>query len=264
MMGGALGGAEAMVLPDLGVGFWPLVGMGAILGGTMRSPFTGVVFALELTHDVNALLPLLVAVTLAHGFTVLTLRRSILTEKVSRRGYHLSREYAIDPLEILFVREVMRRNVVVLPVDPSIETLTAALRGGPRRRQLLYPVVDGSHTLVGVATRNDVEALLQQQGTEDGRRSFTALINTTPSVAHPDEPLRSVVYRMAETGLTRFPVVGRRSRRLLGMIGLFDLLEARLRNLEAERRRDRVLPVRLILPPALARRRARAAARKTG
>jgi H+/Cl- antiporter ClcA len=33
-----------------------------------------------------------------------------LTEKVSRRGYHLSREYAVDPLEILFVREVMRTN----------------------------------------------------------------------------------------------------------------------------------------------------------
>ena len=68
--------------------------MGAILGGTMRSPFTGVVFALELTHDVNVLLPLLVAVTLAHAFTVLTLRRSILTEKVARRGFHLTREYA--------------------------------------------------------------------------------------------------------------------------------------------------------------------------
>ena len=74
--------------------------MGAILGGTMRSPLTGIVFALELTHDVNMLLPLLVAVVVAHGFTVLTLRRSILTEKISRRGFHLSREYAIDPLEI--------------------------------------------------------------------------------------------------------------------------------------------------------------------
>ena len=93
MMGGALGGMEAMFLPHEGAGFWPLVSMGAILGGTMRSPFTGVIFALELTHDVNMLLPLLLAVTIAHGFTVLTLRRSILTEKVARRGYHLSREY---------------------------------------------------------------------------------------------------------------------------------------------------------------------------
>jgi len=66
---------------------------------------------------VNAMLPLLVAVTIAHGFTVLALRRSILTEKVSRRGYHLSREYAIDPLEILFVREVMRANVTARTPD---------------------------------------------------------------------------------------------------------------------------------------------------
>src|SRR5205823_52216 len=102
MIGGALGGLEARVLPFEGAGFWPLVSMGAILGGTMRSPLTGVIFALELTHDVNVLLPLLLAVIVAHGFTVLVLRRSILTEKVSRRGYHLSREYAVDPLEILF------------------------------------------------------------------------------------------------------------------------------------------------------------------
>ena len=56
MLGGALGGVEAMFLPHQGVGFWPLISMGAILGGTMRSPFTGIVFAIELTHDFNALL----------------------------------------------------------------------------------------------------------------------------------------------------------------------------------------------------------------
>src|SRR3954463_6299204 len=119
MMGGALGGLEAMVFPAEGAGFWPLVSMGAILGGTMRSPFTGVVFALELTHDINMMVPLLLAVTIAHGFTVLTLRRSILTEKVARRGYHLSREYSVDPLEILFVREVMRSNIVALPATAT-------------------------------------------------------------------------------------------------------------------------------------------------
>ena len=110
MIGGALGGVESWFFPPKGIGFWPLVSMGAILGGTMRSPFTGMVFALELTHDVNMMLPLLVAVSIAHGFTVLVLRRSILTEKVARRGYHVSREYAVDPLEILFAREVMERE----------------------------------------------------------------------------------------------------------------------------------------------------------
>ena len=71
MMGGALGGLAALFLPNLGPGFWELVCMGAILGGTMRSPFTGVIFSLELTHDVNMLLPLLIACVIAHGFTVI-------------------------------------------------------------------------------------------------------------------------------------------------------------------------------------------------
>ena len=111
MMGAALGAVEAKFLPAEGSGFWELISFGAILGGTMRAPFTGIVFAVELTHDWNALLPLLIACTVAHGFTVLTLKRSILTEKVSRRGYHLSREYAVDPLELLFVDEVMSADV---------------------------------------------------------------------------------------------------------------------------------------------------------
>src|SRR5207249_8769632 len=68
-------------------------------------------------------------------------------------------------------------------------------------------------------------------------------------VSYPDEPLRVVVYRMAETGLTRFPVVERaETQRLAGIIVLTDLLEARARHLEAERRRESILPLRLVLP----------------
>ena len=259
LMGGALGGVEALILPDEGLGFWPLVSMGAILGGTMRSPFTGVIFALELTHDVNVLLPLLVSVTLAHGFTVLALRRSILTEKVSRRGYHLSREYAVDPLEILFVREVMRRNVVAVPATMSLD----ALREARARRQLLCPVVDADRRLVGVVTRGDLERLLGVQSADGAELRLGVLVRTDPVVAYPDEPLRAVVYRMAETGLTRFPVVERgEARRLIGMVALSDLLQARVRSLEAERRRERVLPLRLLLPRGLRPR--RRAAQTTG
>jgi H+/Cl- antiporter ClcA len=134
IMGAALGGIEAHWFPDAGIGFWPIVSMGAILGGTMRSPFTGVVFVLELTHDLNVLLPLLVAVVCAHAVTVLLLRRSILTEKVSRRGFHLSREYETDPLEILFVREVMGTEVIAIPSTVSHDEIAEAI-GANRRQQ---------------------------------------------------------------------------------------------------------------------------------
>ena len=179
MMGGALGGVEAWVLPDLGAGFWPLTSMGAILGGTMRSPFTGMIFAVEITHDWDALLPLAVAVVVAHAFTVLVLRRSILTEKVSRRGYHVTREYEIDPLEVLFVRDVLRTE--------------------------------------GVAAKR-------------------------PAFAYVDETLRTIAYRMAATGNTELSVLAREDgEAVVGEISLEDLLTARKRHLEEERRRERRL-----------------------
>jgi chloride channel protein, CIC family len=244
MMGGALGGLEAMFLPHEGAGFWPLVSMGAILGGTMRSPFTGIIFALELTHDINMMVPLLMAVTIAHGFTVLVLKRSILTEKVARRGYHLSREYSVDPLEILFVREVMRDNIVALPGDVTPADLGASLRSGRERRQLLYPVVDDEKRLLGVVTRNRLEELLHDPNPPS--RPLRELAKQDPIVAYADEPLRLVVYRMAESGVTRMPVVERaETQTLAGMVSLNDLLRARTRTLEEERRRERVLRVHL-------------------
>lgn len=120
MMGGALGAMEALFLPNFGPGFWPLIAMGAILGGTMRSPLTGVMFSFELTGDYHSILPLLIACMTAHAFTVLTLKRSILTEKIARRGHHLSREYVVDPMEALAVEDVMRTDVTALPAETTL------------------------------------------------------------------------------------------------------------------------------------------------
>ncbi len=252
MMGGALGGVEAMFLPAVGVGFWPLISMGAILGGTMRSPFTGIVFALELTHDFNALLPLLIANIFAYGVTVLLLKRSILTEKLSRRGFHLSREYSVDPLEILFVREVMRTNVMAFRASETVNDFARRFRASHSPRgQHLYPVVDLEHRIVGVITRKDLAQVLERSHPED--TTIGSIAHCTPVVAHVNEPLRVVAYRMAEKQLTRMPVVDPEDGKLVGMVSLEDLLSGRVHALTEERTRERVLHLRLPLPPFSAR-----------
>lgn len=249
MMGCALGAAVSLFLPNEGPGFWALIGMAAMLAGTMRVPFTSLVFALELTHDFNALVPLLLATLVAYAFSVLVLKRSILTEKVSRRGYHLSREYATDPLEILFVREVMRTSVVAIPASITRDELSHLLTEGQSQQrgiQHLYPVVDGQAQIEGVATRHDLMNLVHN---EPGKRQLADCIQASPVVAYEDENLRSVVYRMAETGYTRFPVVEREHpEQLVGMVSLQDLLKARSRNLTEERERERLLHLRLLFP----------------
>lgn len=248
MMGGALGGLEAMFLPNEGLGFWPLISMGAVLGGTMRSPFTSIVFAFELTHDANVFLPLLVGSVIAHAFTVLTLKRSILTEKVARRGYHLSREYAVDPLEILFAHEVMRTAVAVLHASSTIGEIQDSLKSDHRQKQRLLPVVNEDGTLAGVLTRKDIREGIDQEGEAALRRPLSEIVRANPSEVYSDEPLRVAVYRMAEKGFTRMPVIERGTGRFLGLISLDDLLKARSRHLEEERVRERILNLKFFKP----------------
>jgi CIC family chloride channel protein len=177
MLGAALGTLEQQVLPHVGPGFWPLVSMGAVLGGTMRSPFTGILFALEITHDWDSALPVAVAVTVAHAFTVLVLRRSILTEKVARRGYHLSREYSIDPLEVLFVREVMQPlastpGAIASFVAFPDETLRIATQRMALENVTCLRVVsrDGLSTVLGEVSLKDMLVARRRHLEEETRR----------------------------------------------------------------------------------------------
>ncbi|HTU74057.1 MAG TPA: chloride channel protein [Trebonia sp.] len=118
MIGGALGALEGQFLPHVFPGFWAMAGLAAVVGGVMRSPLTGVVFTMELTHAWNTLLAMLVAAVSAYAVSVLILKRSVLTEKVARRGVHLTREYVTDPLEALFARDVAV-PALSLPLPPG-------------------------------------------------------------------------------------------------------------------------------------------------
>jgi CBS-domain-containing membrane protein len=248
MLGAALGGLLGAVLPGAGEGTWALIGMAAAMAGVMRSPFTSIVFALELTHDINALLALLLACTIAHLVSVLTLKRSILTEKIARRGYHVTREYEIDPLHALLVRDVMATDV--LTVQP--QTSTADLyderlpEGSADRRQRLYPVLDSEENLVGVLAFSDV--LSARQSAAPPRAGDLA---HQPILAFADETLRAVADRMVSSGHGVLPVTERsQPQRLVGLVSQFDLLKAHERVLIEERHRERPLrPRRRVSEP---------------
>lgn len=248
MLGAALGGMLGAVLPGAGEGTWALIGMAAAMAGVMRSPFTSVVFALELTHDVNALLALLVACTIAHLVSVLTLKRSILTEKVARRGYHVTREYEIDPLHALLVADVMTTDVLsVQPQTPMEELYERLPEGGADRRQRLYPVLDADERLVGVLAFSDVLAARQSSSLP-----MASELAHQPILAFADETLREVADRMVSCGHGVLPVTDRQApQRLLGLVSQFDLLKAHERALIEERHRERPLgPRRQVSEPA--------------
>ncbi len=263
LVGGALGGLEGAIFPGHSIGLWALIGMAATLASAARVPLTGVIFALELTGAFNALLPLLIACAIAYLFSTLVLKRSILTEKVARRGYHISNEYAVDPLEALKVGEVMRTTVAIVAPTLPLATLRARLSADPRlREQRLFPVMDDARRLIGVVSQTDAlneAAVKHDDDVSHGSTPHSAEPAATPApdgapdtvaqvmrnaiiVAYPDETLRTVAARMVATEAWRLPVVDRKDQqRLVGFVSQREILRARHHLLDEERQRERVL-----------------------
>jgi len=240
IIGGSLGALLGQWLPSGDPGLWAMVGMSAIMGGTMRSPLTGMVFTLELTHDLNAMPALFAGCVTALGVTVLALRRSILTEKLARRGQHITREYSVDLFELTRVSDVMDEAIPMVPADMTVAALAEKIANGEpviSERQATL-IVNGQQKLTGIITRGDLVQALQNGS------SHTATVlsagKTKLTVTYPDELLHDAIAKMLRHGIGRLPVVKRdEPDQVVGYLGRGDILQARLRQQDEEELRTR-------------------------
>ena len=195
MIGGALGALVGHWFPVVFPGFWALLGLAAVVGAAMRAPLTGIVFTLELTHAWSALFPLTIASFTAYAASVLILDRSILTEKIARRGLHLTSDYTTDPLEAFFVEEVMHPEPPLVPVGGTVgirDTLRHAANvlaeAGGRPVQVVSP--EGS--ALGHVTMDDLLVARLHDLNEDTLRTrhFVAFGRPRPVAgdASPEPP----------------------------------------------------------------------------
>lgn len=238
IMGGALGAIEGRFISLGDPGLWAMISMAAMMGGTMRSPLTAMIFTLELTHDLNLLPGLLVACIAAHALTVLWLRRSILTEKVARRGFHVTREYSVDPLAVLRVGEVMDRKPPTVPALMKVSELSDLIANNDpelsHRQGTLIADEDGN--LAGIITRGDLIRAIEKHPNgctvlEAGTRHLI--------VTFADEILHDAVTRMVHHDIGRLPVVRRDNpQKIVGYLGRASIMTARLRRHEEEHHRE--------------------------
>ncbi|MFZ0498525.1 MAG: chloride channel protein [Steroidobacteraceae bacterium] len=241
MMGGAVGVLEAHVLPFGDAGFWSLLAMAAVLGGTLRCPLTATVFAIELTGDLSVMPAVLVACVASFAVTVLIMRRSILTERLARRGRHLTYEYTVDPFEVMRVSEIMTQPVDTLPASMSTEDALAFFdtENGIKRHKS-YPVVDDAGGVVSMVSRADV-LRWSREGWPEGQT-----LEETPDVGevfvgYTDELVGHLADRMASADVGRVPIVDRTTGKLSGLLARRDLLRVRAHAASLERERARPL-----------------------
>lgn len=243
ILGGALGTVLGQWLPTGDAGLWAMVGMAAMMGGTMRSPLTGMFFLLELTHDFNALPALLCGSVAALAVTVLLLRRSILTEKLARRGQHVAREYAVDLFELMRVGDMMDTHPPIVADDLPLHDFAARLAENDpalRRHQGVL-LTDSAGQLSGIVTRGDVVRALE--GHPDAPLAVLDAAGAKAGqvqVAYADETLHDAIARLLRYDIGRLPVVSRAdSRRIVGYLGRSDILAARHRYHHEEDVRER-------------------------
>ena len=232
IMGGALGALAGLVLPGVGPGDWALIGMAAMMGGTMRAPLTATMFAVELTGSSEFLVPLLAACGVSYGFTVLMLKRSILTEKVARRGYHIMREYHVDPLDLARVSDVMAAPADTLPAGMTVGEAVAFFRADAIRHKS-YPVIDGAGRPVAMVSRADILTFTRDRGRE--AESLATALGGRPIVTGtPGEPVSHLVERMVRADVGRVPIVDAEEGGIVGIVARKDLLQVRARHLAEE------------------------------
>jgi H+/Cl- antiporter ClcA/CBS domain-containing protein len=238
MVGGAVGALLGSFAGVGNPGLWASVGMAAMMGGTMRAPLTGMIFLLELTHDLNALPALLVGSVASLGVTVLLLKRSILTEKLARRGQHIACEYSVDVFDSIRVGEVMDRRPPMVEADTTVAALAGqiAQAGSVFARRQATLIVEHGH-LVGIVTRGDL--LRAQQAQDTGKLTVLNAGTADPVTAFADETLNDAMNKMLRKDIGRLPVVERGApRRILGYLGRAEILAARMRQHAEEHHRE--------------------------
>lgn len=236
IVGGALGSLVGLAMPGAH-GFWALLGMAALLGGTLPAPLTGIVFAVEITGDSAALAPLLATTMAAYAVSVLLLKRSILTEKIARRGHHVTREYGIDEYQLTRVGAVMTREVDTLDAGISLAEAAAALEAG---RHHAYPVLDGEGRPVAIVSRAEVLDWTSE-GDDPGRTLGDRVSDATLPVVHPGDVVSHALDVMLAEGSGRLAVTDPETGTLVGLLTRRDLLRIRAASLRAESERQAYL-----------------------
>lgn len=235
ILGGALGSLIGTVLPG-GSGLWAMVGMAAIMSGAMRAPLTGALFAVELTGHAGALPLVMAASAGAYGLSVLVMRRSILTEKIARRGRHIVQEYGVDSHDLLQARQIMTRDPATMRGDLSVEAALAVFAGANSYRS--YPVVDREGALLGLVSRSDA-LRWQVNGAPEDASLAELLSDAEQPSALLDAPIGAVADLIIATGVGRIPVVDPATRRVVGIVSRHDLLKGRRAQTQTEHLRTR-------------------------
>jgi len=245
MSSAALGGAFAivvnMIFPSahLSPGAYALVAMAAVFGAASRATFAFIVFAFEITHDYNAILPLMLGCVIADIIALRYLPNSIMTQKLARRGLSVPEYYEAGVLNVVRVGDVMRKDVLPVPPEMTVGEMAERMARHDPGFNLTdgLPIAGSDGRLLGIVTQGDLLRALEKD--PRGRITLGEASDRKPIVAYPDELVIEALLRMLQGDIGRLPVVSRENpEKMVGYLNRTTILSAWTRQLHEESHRD--------------------------
>jgi chloride channel protein, CIC family len=254
MWSAAMGGVFAIGVnhlwpgAHLAPGAFALVAMAAVFGAASRATFAFIVFAFEITHDYNAILPLMLCCVIADLIGLRFLRTSIMTEKLARRGLAVPGEYEAVALRMVRVGDAMRKDVPAISADMTVAQLAASMENGrpatngsarePMPQMIRgLPIADANGDLLGVITQGDLLRALEND--PQGVATVLEAGSSPAVVAYADEMVMDALHRMLQHDIGRLPVVNRdQPRKMVGFFNRSSVLGAWTQQMEEEQVRE--------------------------
>lgn len=232
-----IGGAAGALLASLIIHFFPdtgitlslaaLVGMSAMFAGASRALLTAIIFALEVTGQSNALLPLLAACTASYFVSFFLMESTIMTEKITRRGVKTPDSYEPDILETINVKQVVNEDGLVLSEENTI---------GEVREWLEKETDYNSNYFIIASNKNEFRGIISSSSLFSNHHSpdklIVELIKRNNVSIGMDSSLRTAVELMARENIDLLPVISNENN-LTGILSYKDIISAYKRDIEA-------------------------------
>ncbi|MCK5010607.1 MAG: chloride channel protein, partial [Deltaproteobacteria bacterium] len=224
VFGGLFGTLMQFLFPDVVIssGAYAVVGMSAMVAGTMHAPLTAFLVIFEMTGDYKLILPLMICSILASFIASVIKRDSIYTMKLTRRGVDLSKGMEVSIMQATKVRDVMDRNMVVLNESTGFNDL---LQKVINANEAYYYVTDDDGKYQGSFNVHDVKEVLNEQSLAGLIVAKDLIpISVSPSI-EMDATLAQCMRKFGIYEMEEFPVVNdEHSNQLIGRIGRRDII----------------------------------------
>jgi|TARA_R100000005_G_scaffold95328_1_gene76406 CIC family chloride channel protein len=159
-LGGALGLVGAAFMPEQAssVGFYAMLGMGAMMGAVLQAPLAALMALLEFTHNPHIIMPGMLVITVASLVTSEVFgKKAVFQSMLKAQGLGYDTSPLTQALRRVGVGAIMERSVKVTPRLLDAEGAAAVLSAGTR-----WLLVEGSSGPVSLLLTADLARYIEQ------------------------------------------------------------------------------------------------------